>query len=34
MTIELYTWNTPNGRKISIAMEEMGLQYDVVPVDM
>jgi len=34
MTIELYTWNTPNGRKISIALEEMGLPYDVVPVDI
>jgi len=34
MTIELYTWNTPNGRKISIALEEMGLPYNVVPVDI
>src|SRR5206468_4374048 len=25
MTIELHTWNTPNGRKISVALEEMGL---------
>ena len=24
MTIELHTWNTPNGRKISVALEEMG----------
>src|SRR3954468_15520606 len=23
MTIELHTWNTPNGRKISVALEEM-----------
>ena len=23
--IDLYTWTTPNGRKISIALEEMGL---------
>jgi hypothetical protein len=23
MPIELYTWNTPNGRKISVALEEM-----------
>ena len=22
MTIELHTWNTPNGRKISVALEE------------
>ena len=25
--IDLYTWGTPNGRKISIALEEMGLPY-------
>ena len=31
MTIELHTWNTPNGRKISVALEEMGLPYKVVP---
>ena len=34
MKIELHTWNTPNGRKISIALEEMGLPYNVVPVDI
>jgi GSH-dependent disulfide-bond oxidoreductase len=34
MTIELYTWNTPNGRKISIALEEMGLPYKVIPVNI
>lgn len=28
MTIELYYWPTPNGWKISIALEEMGLNYD------
>ena len=27
--IELYTAQTPNGRKISIALEELGLDYDV-----
>jgi GST-like protein len=32
MTIELHTWNTPNGRKISVALEEMGLPYTVIPV--
>lgn len=32
--IDLYTWNTPNGRKISIALEEMGLAYKVHPVDI
>src|ERR1700736_2479668 len=29
MSIELHTWNTPNGRKISVALEEMGLPYTV-----
>jgi GST-like protein len=32
MTIELHTWNTPNGRKISVALEEMGLPYKPFPV--
>ena len=32
--IELHTWNTPNGRKISVALEEMGLPYRVVTVDI
>ena len=27
--IELYYWPTPNGHKISIALEEMGLPYEV-----
>ncbi len=27
--IELYTWSTPNGRKISIMLEECGLAYNV-----
>ena len=34
MTIELFTWNTPNGRKISVALEEMGLPYAVHPVNI
>ena len=32
--IDLYTWNTPNGRKISIMLEELGLPYKVIPVDI
>ena len=32
--ITLYTWSTPNGRKISIALEELELPYEVVPVDI
>jgi GST-like protein len=34
MPIELYAWNTPNGRKISVALEEMGLPYNVHPVNI
>ena len=34
MTIELHTWNTPNGRKISVALEEMGVPYSVIAVDI
>ena len=32
--IRLHTWTTPNGRKISIALEELGLAYEVVPVNL
>ncbi len=32
--IDLYTWPTPNGRKVSIALEEMGLDYAVHPVNI
>jgi GST-like protein len=34
MTIDLHTWDTPNGRKISVALEEMGLPYNVFPVNI
>jgi GST-like protein len=34
IVIDLYTWTTPNGRKISIALEEFGLPYEVHPVDI
>ncbi len=34
MSIELHTFDTPNGRKISVALEEMGLAYDVRVVDI
>src|SRR5258705_535932 len=34
MTIELHTWNTPNGRKISVALEEMELPYEVIPINI
>jgi GST-like protein len=32
--IELYTWGTPNGRKASIMLEEVGLPYNVHKVDI
>jgi GST-like protein len=32
--IDLYTWSTPNGRKISIMLEEIGLPYKVHAVDI
>ena len=32
--IDLYTWTTPNGRKVSILLEELGLPYTVHPVDI
>jgi GST-like protein len=32
--IDLYTWITPNGRKISIMLEEVGLPYQVHPVNL
>ncbi|MGQ0751869.1 MAG: glutathione S-transferase N-terminal domain-containing protein [Betaproteobacteria bacterium] len=32
--IDLYTWTTPNGRKVSIMLEELGLPYRVHPIDI
>jgi len=32
--IELHYWPTPNGWKISIALEEMGLAYAMIPVNI
>lgn len=32
--IDIYTWSTSNGRKVSIALEEMGLDYRVHPIDI
>lgn len=32
--IQLYAFDTPNGRKISVALEEMGLPYEVHVVDI
>ncbi|PZX11220.1 GST-like protein [Palleronia aestuarii] len=32
--IDLYTWTTPNGRKVSIALEEMELPYEAHAIDI
>ncbi|MEQ8665892.1 MAG: glutathione S-transferase N-terminal domain-containing protein [Rhodospirillales bacterium] len=32
--IDFYTWGTPNGRKVSIMLEEIGLDYTVHTVDI
>ncbi len=34
MSIQLYAFDTPNGRKISVALEEMGLPYEVQVIDI
>ena len=34
MTIQLHAFDTPNGRKISVALEEMGVPYEVHIVDI
>ena len=32
--IDFYTWTTPNGRKVSIMLEECGLPYNVHPINI
>jgi GST-like protein len=32
--IDLYYWTTPNGHKITMFLEETGLKYRIVPVDI
>ncbi|MEH2437249.1 MAG: glutathione binding-like protein [Nostoc sp.] len=32
--IDLYYWTTPNGHKITIFLEEVGLQYSIIPVNI
>jgi GSH-dependent disulfide-bond oxidoreductase len=34
IVIDLYTWGTPNGRKVSIMLEEVGLPYEVHPINI
>ena len=32
--IKLYTWGTPNGKKVSIMLEEIAMPYEVYPVNI
>ncbi len=32
--LTLYTWTTPNGYKVPILLEELGLSYEIVPVNI
>ncbi|MEO1204808.1 MAG: glutathione binding-like protein [Pseudomonadota bacterium] len=32
--VDLYTWSTPNGRKVSILLEELGVDYAVHPINI
>lgn len=32
--IDLYSWTTPNGRKVSILLEELGVEYNVHPINI
>ena len=32
--IDLYYWQTPNGRKITVVLEELELPYKVIPVNI
>ena len=34
MAIELYSWATPNGHKVHIMLEELGLAYNVHPINI
>ena len=32
--IDLYSWPTPNGRKITIMLEELNIDYRCFPIDI
>ena len=32
--IQLYTWGTPNGKKVSIMLEEIGMPYEVLAINI
>jgi len=32
--LELHYWPTPNGRKVTILLEELGVEYKIVPMNI
>ncbi len=32
--IDCYTWPTPNGHKVHIMLEETGLEYNIIPINI
>jgi GST-like protein len=32
--LDFYTWHTPNGRKVSLFLEESGLEYNTIPINI
>ena len=32
--IDVYTWSTSNGRKVNIMVEELGIDYDMHPINI
>ena len=32
--LDFYTWFTPNGRKVSLMLEELGLEYNTIPINI
>jgi GSH-dependent disulfide-bond oxidoreductase len=32
--IDVYFWPTPNGQKVAIALDELGLPYNVIPINI
>jgi GST-like protein len=32
--IDLYYWTTPNGHKLTMFLEETGLPYTIIPVNI
>ncbi len=34
MTLHLHYWPTPNGKKVTIFLEEAGIEYDLVPCNI